>query len=408
MDIKFRQSQLPNGLTIVAEVNPAAHSVAMGFFVNTGARDEETQIMGVSHFLEHMMFKGTDTLSAEEVDQAFDDLGAVNNAFTTSEMTAFWAHCLPEHRKAAFNILADILRPSLRPVDLEDERQVIIEEIAMYEDNPFWVLYERAIETYYGSHPLSHRVLGTKESVSNTSQQDMKQYFDERYAADNTVLSVAGCLDFDEVLEQANALCGHWPSSGTTRSYQPVVPQPSDFTMQLPKLAQAYIMLIAPFPGANEEDRYAAALLSHILGGADGSRLHWALIETGLSEDAAAYFDPRDKTGEFLAYAACQPDQLEQVESLLRHEIDGLVDSLSESDLERARAVFATASTLSEELSSGRMRRLGRLWTYSGEYRSLEDELKRISGVTLDELRSVAEKYPMQPVVSARLVPENK
>ncbi|MDG2053508.1 MAG: pitrilysin family protein [Phycisphaerales bacterium] len=408
MEIEFKQSQLANGLNIVAEINPAAHSTAMGFFVNTGARDEASRMMGVSHFLEHMMFKGTDTLNAEEVDQAFDDLGAIHNAFTTSEMTAFWAHCLPDHREQVFATLADILRPALRPDDLEDERKVIIEEIAMYEDNPFWVLYERGIESYYGNHTLSHRVLGTKETVSNISPQDMKQYFDERYAADNTVLAVAGCLDFDEVVAQANALCDHWPTSGTTRLYQPVVPQSDDFTMRLPTLAQAYVALIAPFPGANDDDRYAAALLSHILGGADGSRLHWALIETGLSEDAAAYFDPRDRTGEFLAYAACQPDQLEQVESLLRSEIDGLITSLTESDLERARAVFATASTLSEELSSGRMRRLGRLWTYSGEYRSLEDELKRISSVTLDNLKEVATRYPMEPVVSARLIPEHK
>ena len=162
MPITFREATLPNGLHVLAEVDPAAHSASIGFFVKTGARDEATEIMGVSHFLEHMMFKGTETRSAADVDRAFDDLGAEHNAFTTSELTAFHAHALPEHLPAAGEILADILRPALRQEDFDDEKAVILEEIAMYEDHPFWKLYERAMETYYDGHPLSHRVLGTK------------------------------------------------------------------------------------------------------------------------------------------------------------------------------------------------------------------------------------------------------
>src|SRR5262245_43239430 len=139
MPIEFQQATLPNGLTIIAEIDDDAHSAAIGFFVKTGARDEHPGVMGVSHFLEHMMFKGTATRSAEEVDQEFDDLGAEHNAFTTSELTAFWAHSLPEHLNKAEEILADLLRPALRPTDFDNEKKVILEEIAMYNDHPFWV-----------------------------------------------------------------------------------------------------------------------------------------------------------------------------------------------------------------------------------------------------------------------------
>jgi predicted Zn-dependent peptidase len=165
MTVTFRQAKLSNGLQVLAECNPDAHTSALGFFVKTGARDEPASLMGVSHFLEHMMFKGTERRSAEDVNRDFDRMGASHNAFTTAEMTAFHAHVLPENTNGALDVLCDIMRPALREKDFDEEKGVILEEIAMYDDNPFWVLWEHANERYFGSHPLGHRVLGTRETV---------------------------------------------------------------------------------------------------------------------------------------------------------------------------------------------------------------------------------------------------
>jgi len=155
MPVEFKQATLDNGLTIIAETDPAAHTASCGFFVKTGARDEASAVMGVSHFLEHMMFKGTERRTPDDVNREFDEIGARYNAFTSAEMTAFHAQVLPEALPQATDILADILRPALRESDFTDEKGVILEEIAMYKDEPFWTLYEELTARRYGAHPLA-------------------------------------------------------------------------------------------------------------------------------------------------------------------------------------------------------------------------------------------------------------
>ena len=405
MAIQFQHATLPNGLKVIAETDPDAHTAAVGFFVKTGARDEDSATMGVSHYLEHMMFKGTENRTAAEVDEQFDDIGADHNAFTTSEMTAFYAHCLPEHLDRAEEILADILRPALRQEDFDDEKSVILEEIAMYRDYPFWALYEQAIEVYYGPHPLGHRVLGTEQTVGDLDRPQMADYFNERYSADNTTIALAGPLDFDAVVQSLKDRCGHWLRTGTQRKYPANELKPNNFTTKSEKVNRHYLLMACPAPAANDERRYAAAMLAQILGESEGSRLYWALIETGLAEEAQAHFDARDGLGDYIVYCSCSPKDGEEVEKVVRREMDALADSLTEDDLLRVRSKIATGATLAGELPAGRMRRLGHLWTYLGEYRSLEEELERINAVTLDDLRAVHEAFPIQPLVTGRLTP---
>lgn len=405
MAITFRQRTLPNGLEVIAEVDPDAHTAACGFFVKTGARDEAGELMGVSHFLEHMMFKGTEKRTADDVNQQFDDIGASHNAFTSQEMTAFFAHVLPEYLDQAEDILADIMRPALREEDFQQERGVILEEIAMYDDHPFFVLYEEATERYFGDHPLRHRVLGTRETIQALTRDQMQAYFDHRYSPDNIVVTYAGNVDFDQRVEAISQRCGAWQSTGVERVYPAFTPRTDDFTKSLGTINQQYTLMMAPAPAAQDDDRYAASMLAQVLGDAEGSRFYWALIETGLAEEAAAQYDPKDGLGEYLAFAVCAPDNAAQVEAVMRKEIDGLVDSLTEDDLVRNRAKIATAVTLAGERPAGRMKRLGRVWTYSREYRALEEELDRINAVTLDDLRRVAARFPLKPTVVGRLVP---
>ena len=407
MTVEFKQATLANGLNVVAEVDPSAHTAAIGFFVKTGARDEDPAVMGVSHFLEHMMFKGTDTRSAEQVDKDFDDIGADHNAYTSGEMTAFWAHALPEHLPRTEEILSDILRPALREKDFDDEKSVILEEIAMYEDQPFWVLFERVMEAYFRTHPMAHRVLGTRDTIESMQCRQMQAYFAQRYAPDNTVVAMAGGLDFDAMTQHIEQHCGHWEPTQPTRRYDAIKLDDDDLTIRSAKVNRHYCIMLSPAPAQQDDDRYAAAILAQILGDAEGSRLYWALVETGLAEEVRAEYDGHDRVGQFVVYFVCDPDEAEKVQRITCEQIETLSDAITEDDLVRVRSKIATSVTLHGELPAGRMQRLGRLWTYAGEYRSLEEELRRIDAVTLDDLQAVYREYPFSPRVTGRMGPES-
>ncbi|MHC4209803.1 MAG: M16 family metallopeptidase [Planctomycetota bacterium] len=405
MPVEFKSKTLPNGLQVIAEVDPDAHTAAIGFCVKTGARDEDAAVMGVSHFLEHMMFKGTETRTAADVDRDFDDIGADHNAYTSGEMTAFWAHALPEHLPRTLEILADILRPALRQADFDDEKGVILEEIAMYEDQPFWVLYERTMEAYYRSHPLSHRVLGTRETVQALAREQMAEYFQRRYSADNTTVALAGRLDFEGTVDLLGQWCGGWEDTGARRRHPALEPAGDEFTITSENVNRHYAIRVAPAPPIQDERRYASAALTQILGDAEGSRLYWALVETGLAEEARAQYDGHDQVGAFLIYYVCSPDDAAKAGQVVDDQIGRLVESLTADDLDRVKSKIATAATLQGELPAGRMHRLGRLWTFTGEYRSLEQELERINAVTLDDLRAVYGEFPFRPTVHGHLRP---
>lgn len=401
MSSSFQETTLDNGLRIVAETSSSAVSAAIGFFVKTGARDEVASLMGVSHFLEHMMFKGTDTRSAEQVDLAFDDLGAQHNAFTSSEMTAFWGASLPESIVEVHDILADILRPALRQEDFDAEKNVILEEIAMYEDQPFWVLYEQAMEQYYGSHPLGFRVLGTPETIKNMQRDSMQEYFDHRYSADNTIITMSGNIDFDAMVETITNKCGAWQKTGATREQVAVSRTGGICEVTIPQLRQHYVIMAMPSVTAQDELRYASTALASILGGGDGSRLYWSLVDKGLAEEAGANVDPSDGYGEQLAYAVCTPENAKQVTEILQDELSNITSELTEADLARVVAKAATSAAVGSEIPAGRMQRLGSLLTTTGIYSSLEEELQKLESLVIDDLREAAAAFPWKPLLVA-------
>ena len=401
MSSSFQETTLDNGLRIVAETSSSAVSAAIGFFVKTGARDEVASLMGVSHFLEHMMFKGTDTRSAEQVDLAFDDLGAQHNAFTSSEMTAFWGASLPESIIEVHDILADILRPALRQEDFDAEKNVILEEIAMYEDQPFWVLYEQAMEQYYGSHPLGFRVLGTPETIKNMQRDSMQEYFDHRYSADNTIITMSGNIDFDAMVETITNRCGAWQKTGATREQVAVSRTGGICEVTIPQLRQHYVIMAMPSVSAQDELRYASTALASILGGGDGSRLYWSLVDKGLAEEAGANVDPSDGYGEQLAYAVCTPENAKQVTEILQDELSNITSELTEADLARVVAKAATSAAVGSEIPAGRMQRLGSLLTTTGIYSSLEEELQKLESLVIDDLREAAAAFPWEPLLVA-------
>ena len=216
--MQFQQTTLDNGLEVIAELNDRAYSVAAGFFVKTGSRDETSELAGVSHFLEHMIFKGTTRRDAVAVNRDFDKVGAKHNAQTSEEDTFYHVTCLPEYLPQAFDVLSDILRPTLRSEDFDTEKQVIIEEIRMYMDNPMSVAYEAAKATHFGEHPLGNSILGTVDSITSLKAEQMRGYFTQRYSPSNMVLAFAGRADWSTLVKLANAHCGTWQGGGATGS----------------------------------------------------------------------------------------------------------------------------------------------------------------------------------------------
>ena len=344
--MEFRTHTLPNGLEIVAECNAAAYSAALGFFVKTGARDENDSIAGVSHFLEHMVFKGTPTRSADDVNREFDEMGADYNAFTNEENTVFYAAVLPEHVDRAMTLLADILRPSLREDDFHTEKQVILEEIQMYEDQPPFGADDKCRAPFYGSHPLGRSVLGTAESVGGLPVEAMLDYFRQRYSPGNIVLAGAGRIDFEAFTTAAVPVrrldARHDAPRCDARRSAIRIPSFAKDTA-----AQQYVLQMAGGPTAEDEDRYAAKLLATVLGDDSGSRLYWELVDPGLAEHAGLSHGEHEGAGILMTYLCCDPpraaENLRRLTNVYRRaEADGITeDELSQAKSKvRSRIVF--------------------------------------------------------------------
>ncbi len=405
MPVDFHHTTLDNGLTIIAEVNPEAHTSAAGFFINVGTRDESADIMGVSHFLEHMMFKGTARRTAEEVNRDFDAIGANYNAFTSQELTAYFAHVLPEHLNSAIDILADIMRPTLRGEDFEMEKNVILEEIGMYQDRPFWVIHERSMQRYFGEHPLGYRVLGTDRTINQLQRDAMADYFAHRYSPDNMVVALAGAFEFDACVEQLGAMCGDWAATGARREHGDAQPHPCDESHEDAKLTNHYVTAVTPAPDRADERRYAAYALAHVLGDAEGSRLYWKLVDTALADEADLSFQPFDRTGTFMAFASCAPRHAAAVEAGLFEVLDTAGEGLTDAEVERAKNKLAVDLTLQHERPAGRMIALGGHWLCTGEYRTLGQELDHLMAVGADDLRALVEQFPFSRRAVVRCSP---
>ncbi|MCC6680843.1 MAG: insulinase family protein [Phycisphaeraceae bacterium] len=407
MNTQFHHQQLDNGLTVLCEANPSAHTAAVGFFVRTGARDEQPPLMGVSHFLEHMMFKATAAgRTAADVNRQFDQIGADFNAFTSHEQTLYHAHVLPEMLPQAVDLFTDMLRPALREDDFEMERKVILEEISMYDDRPGWRLQDAILESYFRGHPLGHRVLGTAATVGSMTAAQMRDYFNQRYSPDNLVVAAAGRVDFDALLADLAQRTAHWQPTGAARDHGNPPAAQHDSTLTDPRVHRHYLAAMWPGPAAQDSQRYAARVLADVLGDSEGSRLYWALIDPGLADEADLSYLPYDGVGAFFSYASCAPEKGEQVEQVLRETLRVVCEDLSLEEIVRAKNKLATSATLMGERPQGRMTNLGANWLYLGRHVSLEQELERLMAVTLDEVRELLAAAPPEPCAVVRLTPK--
>jgi predicted Zn-dependent peptidase len=408
--VPFHQHVLPNGLTVVGESSPSARSVAVGFFVRTGARDETTEVSGVSHFLEHMVFKGTPRRSSLDVNRDFDRIGAFSNAYTSEENTVFYAAILPEYLSQAVDILADILRPSLRGDDFEMEKKVIIEEIGMYDDQPTWCAYDHAKKAFFADHPLGASVLGSVASIAGLTRDQMQAYYDRRYVAPNITLAVAGNFAWPDVVALAERHCSSWPRGDAPRvDIRPAPFTQSEQTFPRAKVAQEHIFVISPGPGAADPLRYAADTLGMIIGDDSGSRYHWALVDPGLVESADMSFHEYDGAGAYYTSFSCEPESTAENLAIVRGILDEVqANGVTPAELSQAKNKILSRVVRGSERPMGRMQALGRDWLYLGGYRTVDEELQAFEAVTLADIRTVLDRYPFNKLSVLALGPLDK
>lgn len=390
--MEFQTATLDNGLQIIAEVNPAAASLACGFFVRTGSRDETAPVSGVSHFLEHMVFKGTARRSAFDVNRDFDRMGAIYNAFTSEENTVYFASVLPEFQHDSLDLLCDILRPSLKQEDFDVEKEVILDEIALYEDRPQFRLYDHLMSEHFAGHPLGQSILGTPESIQNLQRDDMQAYFDRRYSPTNVVLVAVGNLDFDALVAQAQTACGHWQPFDAPRAITPCTGARTRNVIADASLARQNLGLFSPAPSASDNAHHAAQLLTTVLGDVSGSRLYYALIETALADEAHMSYAPMDGTGAMMTFLSCGAEQAKSVLTVTLEEYRRFLDAgATEAELQAAKNKIASGATLKGELPMGRLTAVGMDWVYRNEYKPLAEQIDDLFAVDADAILAVAQ-----------------
>ncbi|MEZ6087625.1 MAG: pitrilysin family protein [Pirellulaceae bacterium] len=339
MTLEFKTHTLANGLQIVAEINPAGYTAAFGFFVRTGARDERPGELGLSHFLEHMAFKGTATRTAADVNRELDELGGQANAYTSEEQTVYYTTVLPKYQDRAIDVLCDIMRPALRDEDFQTERQVILEEIAKYDDQPPFGAFETSMELYFNGHPLGGRVLGTPESIAAMTSDAMRAYFNRRYDPKNMVLSIAGCVDFEAVVRQVESLTSGWPTATESEPLNtPRTFGEQGVELPVPDASQTYLIRIGSAPSNNDNDRYAMRMLVSIMGEEGGSRLFWDLIDTGRADVATMWTQEYQDTGLLFTYLSCAPEDVEMNLTLIDQAIGLFVqEGPTDDEIEQAK-----------------------------------------------------------------------
>jgi predicted Zn-dependent peptidase len=383
--------------------------LAAGYFVRTGSRDESREINGVSHFLEHMMFKGTPRRSPDDVNREFDEMGARYNAFTSEEATVYYGNTLPRFQDRLLDLLSDMMRPSLRNEDFDMEKNVILEEIAMYQDKPQFLVFDLARETYYRGHPLGASILGAPESIQKLTREQMHEYFTRRYAANNLTFVLTGNYDWDAAIAQIETATRDWNTADSPRELSVLQPLPQTKIETTDKFQRAHLLLMAPGFAADDERRCAAALACEAIGADDGSRLYWELVHPGHAEAAQIGHDANDGDGVYYGYILCDPEKAGEVLQTFKTVIRSACDTgLNDEEIERARRRIASQMVLGAETPMGRLRAVGMDWLYRREQKTPNEALQKILDVRAGDVNAVLALHPFERATTVALGPMTK
>ncbi len=411
-----RRTVLPGGLRVVTEALPTVRSVTFGIWVGVGSRDESVRQAGCSHYLEHLLFKGTGRRSAMEISAAVDQVGGEMNAFTSKEYTCFYARVLDADLPVAVDVVSDVVTSALlRTADVDNERGVILEEIAMSDDDPADLVHDAFAHAMFGDTPLGRPVLGTVDSIEGLARRTIHGYYQRHYRPENMVVAAAGNLDHATVVRlvrrafRAAGLLEGGPA-------QPVPPRTGgvrlrgrrpDVVVQSRPTEQANFVVGVPGLSRLDERRFALGVLNGVLGGGMSSRLFQEVREKrGLAYSVYSYSTQYADTGLFGVYAGCMPERVDQVLELCREELAKVATAgITADELRRGQAQLRGALVLGLEDTGSRMSRVGKAELVYGELLGVSELLRRIDAVTLGDVRDIAGVLLAEPPTLAVIGP---
>jgi predicted Zn-dependent peptidase len=388
----YVKDTLPNGVRLITEEVSSVHSASVGIWVKTGSRYEKEYNHGISHFVEHMLFKGTTNRSARKIAEELEAIGASLNAFTAKEYTCYYAKVLAENLDTAIDVLADMYFNSLfEPKEIEKEKNVIMEEIKMYEDSPDELVHDLFTNAIWPDHPLGRPIIGTIDSLKKMQSTDLLEYCRDRYTANNTVIAVAGNIDHKNVFDQICGYFGNMPAGVPAMESEPPV---SGATVLMSKkdLEQLQICLGGPGLAQDDKDIYALNVLNNVLGGGLSSRLFQEIREErGLAYSVYSYQTAYRDSGLFTVYAGTSPDNLSSVLRLIVKELLELAsEGISEEELKRTKQQLKGNLLLSLENVNNRMMRLGKTEICFDRVITIDEILNNIAAVDLQAVKSIA------------------
>lgn len=390
----YKRSKTKSGITVLTEKMDNVRSVSLGIWIGIGSRDEIEGLNGMSHFIEHLLFKGTKTKTARHISETFDSLGGELNGFTSKEVTCYYTRLLDEHMPVGLEILADMVQnPSLKEKDIESERQVVIEEIHLHNDSPDDLIHDLFSETLFERHPLGKPVLGLSETVSNFKREDLKKYFNEYYAPSNMVVAASGNVDHDELLKLADkAFTRTGGTKHQRKTYLPNIEQRLNVINR--KTEQAYICMGSKGLSAKAKDRFILSVMDNILGGGMSSRLFQEVREKrGLAYSVYSYHSVHTETGTMVLYAGTTPKNAQNVVKIFESQINALkTEPVKKKELNRAKQHLKGQLVLGLESTSHRMMRLGKSELAHGQILPVDELIRKIDKVSPKDIQELANK----------------
>ena len=402
-ETRFSSTTLDNGLSLVFESIPRLSSTAVGYLVRTGSRDEPRRIAGMSHYLEHMCFKGTAKRTWEQINRDVDELGALWNAFTWWEGTAYFHWVQHARAPESIEILSDMMRPTLDEGEFKMEKKVILEEIAMYNDNPSALIMDHLIAQAFGEHPLGTSVLGSSESVTAIGHADMQGYFERRYSPNNMVFLATGRIEADRLTAAVAEHTARWTSGEAGREQEPPPFERAARVMHRPEVTREHLAMAWPAPEAGSEWEAAAVVLAAYLGDAENSSLYWSVRQKGLVDSIYASHYSFIDSGFMYVYASSAPEKSSEVLGIVKAECARLHDEIDEQALARARVKEAAACVSQGENGLNRWMQLIDRQNAQKPLQSIQEAIAEIDAVTPGKIRAYLERFGLtgQPAMVA-------
>ena len=386
---------LENGLSVVIERMPDVRSAAAGFLVRTGARDEVPSLAGVSHFLEHMMFKGTAKRSWRDITIDFDRMGSTYNAFTSEDRTVYYGWVRKDDVGRQIELLADMIRSVLPAEEFETEKHVVLEEIAMAKDDLDHLAFDFLQTKVFAGHPLEWPILGYEQTVREMTRDQMREYFERRYAPDNMLLIVAGNVDPAEIISLTERYCGAWKPSGTTADRIPPTIHRGTHVLTLDRFKQQVIALTFPSVSARDARAETAAAAATILGG-ENSRFFWNIVQQGVAPRAGAYHLEYTDCGVLILFGVCQPENAERLLEAIRAEARCICSACVEvQEVDRVKNKRRTSLAVEGEAPYYRLTQLMEDMEYRGAPRTVEQMLAEVDAVTVGTVRDYFQDFPV-------------